>query len=991
MTKHRLHLILLVILACSIFTQAQSLKSWVNAADSAYARRDYFPAIKYYEAALKYDTSRLDIHYKFAEANFQFQSFRQAVLAFERITTSPDLSLYPQALLRLAQSYHALGDYPQAKQLYLQFLNDFPAADFTLVRAANKGLTDIAFTEQNPGSNNLRANQLGNGINSPYADFGAVFHEDTLYFSSFRFIDKADKHNPPRPYNKILQSVNGSLAQPIADYVNEPGKHIAHTAFNHNHSTLYYTICEYVNHIDIRCDLYLRHRAGQGWGPAQKLQVNIPGYTSTEPSVGKNPITEEEWLYFVSDRPGGNGGLDIWYAPIQPDGNCNNPVNLSDINTPGNDVTPFFHTTEQVLFFSSDHYPGYGGLDIFRAPFNNGRWNTPENIGPPFNSSAHDVYFTLNAAGTRALVSSNRSGASFLDEDLEMCCYDIWEIPITEPAFLPTLKLIVQSSNQALNPLFGSLIELYELPPSGTPRLITSFQNDTLSRATFQIIPGKKYLLSGKKDRFYPLSDTLDLRNLTTINPGDSIVKNLIFNPSTVPVTIVTLDALTGKPINQTAITVIRIHPDGKTDTLTQPDLGWEKDFIYNIEVASPGYTMSRKVIDLSNVSGPQVVQVLMMPADKILEVATLSKYGKTRIIGATIKLFTTAPDGSQQLIDAITNTTGHTFFFPLASGKIYTVQASHPGFYQAFAKIDLSMPSTSKDTIRQDILLDLLLTVNTFDNDTRNQLTGVKVELRELSSQTAITAENPNNNQVLFPVIPGKSYIITADKPGYTRFIDTIHIPVDTLQKEVDIYLRLRDFQKFLPLALYFDNDHPDPKSKDNTTALDYQQTFDRYYQRKNEFVQEYIKGDTLNDNARFLIEEVFEKFFERDVRGGFRDLELFSAKLLEFLREGNSIEIELRGYASPRGAPDYNLNLSRRRANCVYNYFTRYQQGALLTFINNGNLKIGKIGFGEQTPDPIRASDRFEDLKESVFSQQASLARRVEIIDVKIKENNQ
>ena len=64
-------------------------------------------------------------------------------------------------------------------------------------------------------------------------------------------------------------------------------------------------------------------------------------------------------------------------------------------------------------------------------------------------------------------------------------------------------------------------------------------------------------------------------------------------------------------------------------------------------------------------------------------------------------------------------------------------------------------------------------------------------------------------------------------------------------------------------------------------------------------------------------------------------------------------------------------------------------HQNGALLPYINNGSLKIGTVGFGEDTPDAIKASDRYDDLKGSVFSTQASIARRVEIINVRVGEN--
>lgn len=73
----------------------QSLRSWVAAADSAYAQKNYYSAFKYYEAALKYDASRIDLRYRYAESAFQFQAYPYALDGFNLVLGSPQRSEYP--------------------------------------------------------------------------------------------------------------------------------------------------------------------------------------------------------------------------------------------------------------------------------------------------------------------------------------------------------------------------------------------------------------------------------------------------------------------------------------------------------------------------------------------------------------------------------------------------------------------------------------------------------------------------------------------------------------------------------------------------------------------------------------------------------------------------------------------------------------------------------------------------------------------------------
>jgi hypothetical protein len=101
-------------------------------------------------------------------------------------------------------------------------------------------------------------------------------------------------------------------------------------------------------------------------------------------------------LFFVSDRPGGEGKDDIWMVDVN--GNTfGNPVNLKDINSSESEVTPFFHQGSQELYFSSFGQKGFGGYDIYKTSVDNGKWVQPVPEPAPLNSSYNDLVFCIKS------------------------------------------------------------------------------------------------------------------------------------------------------------------------------------------------------------------------------------------------------------------------------------------------------------------------------------------------------------------------------------------------------------------------------------------------------------------------------------------------------------------------------------------------------------------------------------------------------------------
>ncbi|MBL4593354.1 MAG: DUF1573 domain-containing protein, partial [Flavobacteriales bacterium] len=189
---------------------------------------------------------------------------------------------------------------------------------------------------------------------------------------------------------------------------------------------------------DYKCKIFaINYKNGTWETPYEVKNVNIDGYTTSQPSIAV--IDEKEVLFFSSDRPGGIGMKDIWYARKGANGNFMAPANAGNkINTIEDEITPFYNLKDTSLYFSSNWHYGLGGFDIFKSKSDVITFGKPENLGFPINSSTNDFYY--NIRNSTALITSNRKGS--YTKKGETCCNDIWvyEIPDTVKPMYTTLE-----------------------------------------------------------------------------------------------------------------------------------------------------------------------------------------------------------------------------------------------------------------------------------------------------------------------------------------------------------------------------------------------------------------------------------------------------------------------------------------------------------------------------------------------------------------------
>ena len=170
-------------------------------------------------------------------------------------------------------------------------------------------------------------------------------------------------------------------------------------AFDSLTNYIYMTMCDPKSG---RCGIYRSKFNRKKWEKPEPFFINQK-YDMAHPALNKDGSR----LYFSSNAPGGFGKTDIWYVDRISENKWSEPVNAGEkINTPGRDEFPYIENDE-LLYFSSDGHPGFGGLDIFSVVITGNEFSHASNLGRPFNSGADD--FNLITYGEKGLLVSSRN------------------------------------------------------------------------------------------------------------------------------------------------------------------------------------------------------------------------------------------------------------------------------------------------------------------------------------------------------------------------------------------------------------------------------------------------------------------------------------------------------------------------------------------------------------------------------------------------------
>jgi outer membrane protein OmpA-like peptidoglycan-associated protein len=378
----------------------------IEQGDKAYNEQNFEEALYFYESANDLSpnspivTRKIGQTYRrMGQMNISAEWFRKTI---ELGSTDPlDMLYYAEALKSLAQ-------YDEAIVWYEKYLEKNPTDSRALSHTRDKEYYLDLFADT------LRYQMKRMLINSDDPIMGITNFKDDEYLVSAIDLTK-QKSNSQKDYLNYLDiysvtmNSDNELVKPSALEKTVNSKlHDGPAAYCSKDQTLYITRnneSKKKGIVNKNLKIYASQWNGSSWSSAKELEFNDDEFSNGHPSL----TTDGAFLYFVSDRPGGMGGTDIYVSQRLGD-TWSEPINLGKgVNTEGNEMFPFI-AANGALFYSSDGHAGLGGLDIFVSLSQNGIWQKPENLGSPVNSTGDDFGLLYEKAKDHGFFVSNRSG-----------------------------------------------------------------------------------------------------------------------------------------------------------------------------------------------------------------------------------------------------------------------------------------------------------------------------------------------------------------------------------------------------------------------------------------------------------------------------------------------------------------------------------------------------------------------------------------------------
>jgi len=598
---------------------AQTQEQFIEAAEEYYQFGDFANAAYLYGEALEFDSTDQNLRLLKGESNLYYRAYERALKDFATMERDGAAASFPRLPYLQGKASQPLGRYDAAITFFSRFLANPGNAPIDEIEDAElqlnntKWAKDLVAAYQETVTAGTQDNAFPinyANVNTRYDDFSPFFESDQFYFSSLRFRVDKDSIKPTRKIARIIQrnaEGNDALNRPLPDNINQRNRTAAHSAFNEAGNMVYFTYCEYLtDSLSLRCDLYSATVSPDGeWGTPQKLDINAAGANNTQPNVGMHP-DGQEYLYFSSDRAGGEGMHDLYRAPIGADGALGTVAPLSDINTPFDDVTPFYYAPQRELYFSTDGRHTMGGLDIYRASLNGESWMQPIHMGLPTNSSYNDVYYSRFEEHDFAYFASNRHSAEalFWDEDEEVCCNDIYKVEIERICLEVTTWHALTKAE-----LDATTVTFYEEFPNGERVELAQETHANDNLYTFEVEKGRKYSVTGVKRGFKDDQTTIDLSlTIPYTKGGDDCIKaELYLPPPKITLEVVTLNKIDRSELNGCTVDLFSGPNDNSplqqdaSDTKTESNF-YAYDIVleryYEVKGSKPEYTPDSATVD---------------------------------------------------------------------------------------------------------------------------------------------------------------------------------------------------------------------------------------------------------------------------------------------------------------------------------------------------------------------------------------------------------
>ncbi len=496
-------LAIVLLLLASPAVQGQSLKH--RMADRYAAVFDYTNMAKVYEDIIAGKKAEPADYRQLAFAYKKLGAHNKAAETYKKLI---DLGTpAPDDVLAYANELRAQGKYEDALAWYRTYSEQAP--DDEWVKAYVKNGDFFEKLERDSTKDVIR--KLS--INSSEADLAPAVMNDLLLFSSARGEGvggktkyKWDREPFLNLYSALLKGETATDAMVMRKDVNSR-YHDGSASFDSTTKRLYFTRDNFyygklmkASNGEVKLGIYYAD-IGKGefgqpeWGSLVPFVHNDPEYNVGQPSISP----DGKRLYFVSDRPGGRGGTDIWYCD-NLQGEWGEPKNLgSKVNTQGSEMYPFI-TADSTLYFSSTGHPGLGGYDIFSVRLTSEGPGRVFNLGYPMNTVHNDHGLIVLADDSTGFFVSDRPGGMGSD--------DIYGCTVHPPRIRINGVVLDKLSQAAIN---GALLDIRD----ANGNFIDGAKVEMLEGGRFSIeLPySDKYTIMASRNGYRQGTTTVDSEN----------------------------------------------------------------------------------------------------------------------------------------------------------------------------------------------------------------------------------------------------------------------------------------------------------------------------------------------------------------------------------------------------------------------------------------------------------------------------------------------
>jgi len=501
-------------------------------ADDLVRDRKFDAAKEALYAAIQKDPNFMEAYLKLGAIHKLFGDKEKAKNAFKKAAElKPDSKPLAGAYYTVADYSFMEGNYDEAKKYYDMVVRVKPD-DKQLQDWSEKGSKNCDFAiEAKKHPLDFKPTKMGSVINNFHVQAYPMLTADqqTMIYYVIRTADRNAKGDI-----MLSKKENGTWSHPvsISEKINTTMDEGA-PSLSADGRSLVFAACNRPDAVG-GCDIYISYKEGDEWSEPINMgrDINSTSWDS-EPSIAADGRT----LYFSSDRPGGQGKMDIWYSKLTPNGSWMKAQNIgAGINTSGEEVAPFIHANGTTLYFSSNNLPGMGGYDIFYTKKEtSGKWSEPTNIGYPINTADHE--------GTVFITVDGKKGYYYT--------YDK-KVAVNPPSILFEFDVPkeLQEENKstyakgtvydaATKKKLSAKIELIDLKTNQVKQQVGS--DPVTGEYMLVLTEGSEYALNAGKENYLFVSKYLDYQNSKEFNPvaldiyldpikaGASVVLNNIF------------------------------------------------------------------------------------------------------------------------------------------------------------------------------------------------------------------------------------------------------------------------------------------------------------------------------------------------------------------------------------------------------------------------------------------------------------------------------